>query len=221
MPIQFANIDRNIRGESERNVNDLQRQVRELSEHLSGKTSKDDLIKKVEGWDDLRLAGTALGKAASGSPALGAFLAAPSALQVYRFDKTTAQSVYFELQMPHAWKEGTNIHPHVHWSPVDTGTGTVVWALEYSFANINDTFPAPTTITATQKGKGTAWTHQLCELGEIDGKGKTFSSMLVGRLYRNAGATEDDYNADAALLELDFHYIVNSLGSYEEYKSGK
>ena len=46
------------------------------------------------------------------------------------------EEVFFSVQLPHNWKEGSAIYPHVHWSPQTTGkSGSVVWGLEYSWVN--------------------------------------------------------------------------------------
>ena len=47
-----------------------------------------------------------------------------------------------------------------------------------------------------------------------EGVKKTLSSMLVCRLYRSAS---DSYGGDAGLLEIDFHYEIDSDGSRQEY----
>ncbi len=64
------------------------------------------------------------------------------------------EEVFFSVQLPHNWKEGSAIYPHVHWSPQTTGhNGSVVWGLEYSWVNYDAasplTFPNTTIITAT------------------------------------------------------------------------
>jgi hypothetical protein len=42
----------------------------------------------------------------------------------------------------------------------------------------------------------------------------TISSMLVCRIFRNAtDATDDTYDDDAGLLEIDFHYEADMVGS--------
>jgi hypothetical protein len=41
--------------------------------------------------------------------------------------------------------------------------------------------------------------------------------MLAWRLYRKADDAADTYGADARMLELDFHYQKNSLGSGAEF----
>jgi hypothetical protein len=94
----------------------------------------------------------------------------------------------------------------------------VVWSLEYTWANTDGTFSAPTTInsTALQAG-GTAWVSKYSDFDDIDGTGKKVSSMLVCRLFRNPA--NDTYEQDAALLEIDFHYQIDDFGSkYEQSK---
>lgn len=135
----------------------------------------------------------------------------------YHFDQNTEEEVFFIVQLPHSWKEGTNIIPHVHWCPTNTNTGSVVWALEYTWADVGDAFGNTSTLTVTDAADGTTNKHQIADLGNIDGTGKTLSSMLICRLYRDAGNGSDTYNADAAALEIDFHYEINTLGSREEY----
>lgn len=173
-------------------------------------------------WDDLRLSGSAA-RVGVTAPSVDAF--GPSgSLRTLRFEEGHHDEIYFEIQMPHAWREGSNIYPHVHWSPVTTEAGNVVWQLDYTWANINDAFPAPTTMTtdATAAG-GTAWVHKLSQFKDgssneyIDGAGKLLSSMLVLRLHRDAGAGSDTLTEDVAFLEFDIHYEIDSFGSDEEY----
>lgn len=166
-------------------------------------------------WDDERVPVTSTRSAAS-APGFAAFPSGENTF-THLFDKTSEEQLFFTLQIPHKWMTGTNLYPHVHWAPTDSDTGSVVWGLDYSWADINGTFGANTTITVTDAGDGTANKHQLAEFSEIDGSGISgVSSMLVGRLYRDATNGDDDYNADAALLEFDFHIKIDSRGSSQE-----
>jgi hypothetical protein len=132
------------------------------------------------------------------------------------FDNSDA--VVFTVQMPHAWKEGTRIYPHVHWTIKDgaLGTDTVTWTLDYSWQKIGAAFGAAQTVsgTATLNNYGADYGHILTELGTngIDGSGMNLSSMLVCTLTRSAGTY-----GSAGLLEIDFHYQIDSDGSNEEY----
>ena len=173
-------------------------------------------IESGEAWEDIRVSGLAA-KTGATAPDLVAFAPATTNLLVYGFDgSTNTEQAYFAIQFPHSYKFGTTIHPHVHWTPTDTNSGTVVWSMEYTWQEIGGTFAAPTTIktTAVNAG-GTAWVHKYSEFPDIAGTGKdTVSSMIIFRLFRNPA--DDTYEHDAALLEVDFHYTVDGFGSNEE-----
>lgn len=164
-------------------------------------------------FDDLRIPGLST-KIGATPPDLISFAPATTNLQVYGFDGTTiTEQVFFVVQLPHSYKEGSDITPHVHWTPVDTNSGNVKWFLEYSWANNEIAFSAPTTISVIDAADGTAWKHQKAFFSPIVGTGKTISSMLVCRLYRNPTDAEDTYGSDAAFLEIDFHFEQDTLGS--------
>lgn len=174
-------------------------------------------------WDDLRISGAST-RVGVTAPTLVQFLAA-GGLRVLRFDDAQHDEVHFEVQMPHDWKEGSKIYPHVHWCPITAEAGNVVWQLDYSWASHGGTFPAVTTLTsdATAAG-GTAWVHKMTALKDgsgnryIDGTGHTISSMLVCRLHRDAGQGNDTLSEGVAFLEFDIHYERDSLGSATELK---
>jgi hypothetical protein len=149
---------------------------------------------------------------------------------IYWFDPTTEEQSYFVAQLPHSYKEGSDLMCHVHWVPADTagGAGTdVCWGLEYTWANFNSTFGNTTIIYGDEQSEGETETltlnkHYVTELGDIDGTGKTISSMIICRIFRDATGTggTDDYDDDAGLLEIDFHYERDAMGSKEEYVKG-
>ena len=45
-------------------------------------------------------------------------------LFLYWFDDNTEEELFFTVQMPHGWKEGSDIMPHVHWV-ANAGSGNV------------------------------------------------------------------------------------------------
>jgi hypothetical protein len=164
-------------------------------------------------FDDLRVSGLSV-KVNASAPDLVAFAPATTNLLVYGFDgAATSEQVYFAIQLPHSYKEGTDITPHVHWTPTTADAGNVKWFLEYSWANTSVAFAAPTTITVTQAAGGTAWVQNKAFFSSISGAGKTISSMLICRLYRNPADAADTYEHDATLLEFDFHFEQDTLGS--------
>lgn len=139
------------------------------------------------------------------------------------FDKDVEEELYFSVQMPHAWKEGSPIMPHVHWTAeTNVGSSKVVWGLEYTWTNVGDLFGSTTIITGSDPiapiGTVDAYEHAITALGsEIDATGKTLSSMLVCRIFRQATNGVDNFSGDAGLLEIDFHFQIDSDGSKEEF----
>lgn len=178
-----------------------------------------------EKWDDLTVPGTNT-RAGTSAPVFEAFR---NGVYLLGFVYNQVDEVHFTIQMPHHWKEGSNIYPHVHWTHIAAAPSNnqgVVWVLEYTWANINDIFPATSTMTAALE-----WTtspppqykHILTPFVDgsanayINGTGKKLSSQLICRLYRNTVDSRDDFDQTAYLIEIDFHYMVDSLGSDEEY----
>ena len=163
-------------------------------------------------YEDLRIPGLALSTGPASSPP--DLINVIGGVYAYGFDSSADEEVFFTVQLPHSWKEGTDIEPHVHWMTQNTDTGNVCWKLEYTWANIGDTFGATATVSGLTDASGTDNDHMYTDLETISGAGKTFSSMLICRLYRDV--SDDDYNTDAALLEIDFHYQVWRFGTRNE-----
>ena len=173
-------------------------------------------------WTDVRVAGSQT-KSGSGlkAPGYDKFRdngAGSDGVYSYAFDKASEEEVLFEVQVPHGLKPGTELRPHVHWSPgASTNTGKVRWGLEYTIANVYDVMPVTKIIYADDVGSGVAYKHQLAAFAPITGSW-TESLMMECRLFRNAtDATNDTFDADAFLLEFDLHYDQDKLGTYDEY----
>jgi hypothetical protein len=144
---------------------------------------------------------------------------------LYYFSASQENELYFTVQLPHSWVEGSNLEAHVHWIPSANGAaGQVVnWGLEYTWSQLGSVFGNTQIISANDTLQGgaslVANQHYLTELGQIDGSGKGLSSMLVCRVFRDATGVlkTDDYPSTTGLLEIDFHYEIDSLGSRNEY----
>lgn len=166
-------------------------------------------------WDDFLVPMTrARINAATSKPDYDTF---KNNVKAHLFDKASTETVTFDVQLPHSWVEGTEIRPHVHWCPVDTDTGSVLWRLEYTIASVNGTFGATTTIDVLDAADGTAYKHQVAAFPAITMTGHTVSCMLVCALSRIGGDGTDTYDNDAAGLAIDFHIAKNSYGSSQEY----
>lgn len=167
-------------------------------------------------WDDIRVpAQSARLNPVQTKPDFSTFV---GGTQTFQFDPTSDETVHFSVQLPHNYKLGTDLKPHIHWSPNDTNTGSVVWKLEYTLANFEDTFPATSNLQVADPADGTALKHQIAPLGTIDGSGiDSLSTMIICALTRVATDGSDTYTNDAALLEIDFHYEIDTLGSSDEF----
>jgi len=143
----------------------------------------------------------------------------------YYFSGSTEQELYFLVQMPHDWKEGSTIFPHVHWTANTTlGTTKVRWGLEYTWVNITGTLENTSIIYGEDLiapvGTVTAYKHAITELAASTGiiaTGKTLSSFIMCRIFRDATAGTDNYSGSAALLGIDFHMETDALGSRSAY----
>ena len=190
--------------------------------HVQADTNK-TLVLDNSVWEDLRVPVTSVKTGGSKDPDFIQFMddgAGSQGVFSYAFDKTTEEEVYFAVQIPHAWKLGSDIEPHCHWSPSDTDTGNVVWGLEYTISDIGGTFGNTASLSVTDAADGTAKKHQLSDLGTIDMSSYTddgdVSIMLICRIFRDATDAADTYDADAFLHEIDFHIELDTLGSRQE-----
>ena len=178
-------------------------------------------------WTDLRVSANSTKKGGSKEPTFTKILdngASSQGVFAEAFSASTEEELYFEVQMPHGWKVGSDIEAHVHWLPnvAATVTDKVSWGLEYTWSNVGDTFGNTTIISGDTIAHGStavANSHCITELGDIDATGKTLSSMLMCRVFRDATGSlgTDDYASLASLLEIDFHYQIDALGSKSEY----
>ena len=141
------------------------------------------------------------------------------------FSSSTINEVHFTVQLPHSWKEGSSIYPHVHWIPKTNADGSpanqkVRWGFEYTpITNIGDVFSNTSIIYAEDHHiteELVADKHYLTPFSAITMSGKTISCILVCRLFRDATHANDTYEDLAGLLYFDIHYEVDSLGSNEE-----
>lgn len=154
---------------------------------------------------------------------------ASTGVYAFAFDDSAEEEVFFSCQIPHDYKPESTIYPHVHWTPETTGASGefAKWGLEYTWQSIGGIFGNTTTITTDASSASTATTsgdasltefkHYVSSFSGITGTGQGISSMILCRLYRDAGHSDDDLTDDAFLFEFDFHYERNTLGSRSEF----
>ena len=177
-------------------------------------------------WEDLKVSVNSLKDRGVKLPDWAPFVnngGSSQGVYTFWFDSSEEQELFFTVQMPHSWKEGSTLYPHIHWTSLDSGNGKVGWGLEYTWTNVLDTFDNTTIIYGDtpidSSTSVTEYKHYITKLGTIVGSGKTLSSMLVCRVFRDARSsnTNDNFSHKAGILEIDFHYEVDSDGSRQEY----
>ena len=174
-----------------------------------------ELIERELGvhWDDLRFPVSAINPPGQASDpdvdtSDGTLLFAASGVEV----------VFVQAQLPHAWKQGSAISPHVHWCKTTSASGTLSWNMQYKLAEIGGTFGDFSTAdkaTLAISDGDTANHHALSAFTDIVIPSNSVSTMLLIKLYRDGD--DDTYAADAKLLEFDIHYQIDSRGSDLEY----
>lgn len=126
----------------------------------------------------------------------------------------TTEYVDIIVQLSHRWKEGSTIYPHVH---VRQAANTqAVFKMDYRWYNLGQAIPEATqTYTMNQYAvtysSGTI--SQIVKGAGISGTGKTISSLLKLRLYRDDNA----YTGDILVDQFDVHIEIDGLGSRQEY----
>ncbi len=170
------------------------------------------------------------GKSATNPPTFTLFMnngSTSEGVYAYLFENVASNSenqVFFTIQMPHAWKTGSEIYPHIHWAPEDNGTGAVVWGMEYTWVEYNASttqqFPQTTIVTGTSTSfSNSAHKHLITPFGAITPSSNQddISSVLVVRLFRNSSNAADTYTGGAFGLSFDLHYERDTDGSRTEW----
>lgn len=173
-------------------------------------------------WDDVRVTPAGFDRAGVADPSLVSYTPTGSSIATFLYEFQKNDIAYFTVQLPHGYKQGTDINCHVHWTPGLRGNeengATVGWKVDYTWANIDGTFGAVGTVDLSDACDGTDDKHQMTPSVAITGTGKNISSMLLCTIKRTDTGTDDTWAGTASgqlpmLLEIDFHYQIDTLGS--------
>lgn len=192
-------------------------------------------------WDDLRVPVSAAKKGVGSPPDFELFQndgIGPSTgvfLEFFADGKTGDQELFFTAQLPHTYQQGSDIEVHTHWTPklgtVPAAGEVVSWGLEYTWANVGEDYANTTLIGDNGHYPADATLvpgrHYMTEIGDIlgtTGDDKLVSSCLICRVFRDAVGNHapDTFqglpagNHDVGLIEIDFHFQLDSQGSDDE-----
>lgn len=118
------------------------------------------------------------------------------------------------IEIPHDYKEGSNLTFHVHWQGIDApagGTDNVKWQLEYTVSRDTTTLDAKTTITK-ESAITTQYSFVRSDFAAITGTNFKIGDQFLFTLSRIA-ASSDEYAGDALLATVGFHYECDTVGS--------
>lgn len=170
-------------------------------------------------WEDLRFPSQGINPAGSPSPA-----GVDTDTGALSFAGNQDNVVGGIAQMPHAWKVGSVVKPHIHlrFPTSDAGKNTR-WQFGYDvasisgdFANAIGTYTALATVTVANPASTVK--HVVAALGDLAMTGHKESAIILWRVSRLASsdAADDDTNA-CLLLEFDLHFQIEKAGTVPEY----
>jgi hypothetical protein len=151
-------------------------------------------------------------------------LADPPTFTVYKnseipaFKKDATNILYFSAQLPHSYKEGSDMEFHLHLAYPTNGAGNSIWYFTYSWANTSSAFPAASNSgNITIASPASTDNHQLAEImATINGAGKTVSSVLLCSISRLGANGSDTYDDFIYLASGDFHFLKDTIGSRQQ-----
>jgi len=139
-------------------------------------------------------------------------------IDAYGFNgSATTEEMSAAFEIPHTYKVGSDLRPHIHWCPSSTAVGSVKWQLEITTAGVGDAFPSVTTVSAVQASDEVDRAHQVVEFDVVDGTSINIGDITGFRLFRDPTDTEDTYGADAIFLSLGIHYEIDGDGSRQVF----
>jgi len=173
-------------------------------------------------WEDVRITPGSFDRPGGSDPNYYAYDVNGSGIAIELTEWAKNDYGTFTVQIPHSYKQGSDIYVHAHWTPGANGVGEngnyVGWKIIYSWANIDGTFGNPLTVDLSDICDGTNHKHQMTPDISITGTSKTISSMLICKFVRTDTGGDDTWAGTGAgnlplLLEVDFHFEQDTVGS--------
>jgi hypothetical protein len=126
------------------------------------------------------------------------------------------------IEVPHSYKEGTDLIFHIHWGANDApagGTDNVKWQLTYSVSRAGATFPDSTAATAVEVAYTTRYNWLITNVatitgatGGVDGGNIKIGDQVHFKIKRIA-ASSDEFGGEALMATIGFHYQIDTIGS--------
>lgn len=160
-------------------------------------------------------------------PAMGlhsGYFAEPDFAQLYsgsilaaHFDPDAIEGLQGHLVLPVSYIPGTEIVPYIHWAPTDSNAGTVVWALEYSWANSGMPAEEPIILPRSSTALEEAYHVTETTFAPISGSGKNAGSAMLFSICRASTDSSDTYADDVVLLRVGLRIVVGGIGVTQRF----
>ncbi len=153
-----------------------------------------------------------------GGPASPTVTVFKGGIYLYEFMPADTLEVFANFHIPHTWKAGTMVYPHVHFVTTSNATGVVRWGFEYTLARRHDstgqvTFGATQTISVDFTiPSNSADKHFVCEapnLGGIPGTNLEVDAMILMRIYREGSHVNDTFADSVWGITADCHIEID------------
>ena len=166
-------------------------------------------------WKDANIGGVTLGGPAADLPDEVKFTDEAGAdTGIYTWGFAVGEKVHGCLEIPHGYKEGSDITFHVHWqgkaAPAG-GTDNVQWQCTYTVAQRGETLDAVAVIKA-ESAITVQYDSILTSFTAITGTNFNIGDQFIFILERIA-ASADEYGGDALLETVGIHYESDTIGS--------
>jgi len=140
---------------------------------------------------------------------------------IYTYGWDIGEAASGSIEVPHEYKEGTDLSFHIHFniSAAPTGTDNVQWQLTYTISRNGETLDAPRVINTPDVPVDTQYQAYLGICPNISGTtgGVNGGSIEIGDQFlfslERVAATGDAFAGDALVETAGIHYQVDTMGS--------
>jgi hypothetical protein len=165
-------------------------------------------------WNDANLGVAQLALPVAGQPDEDEFVdegGSDTGISTWAF--AVGEKVSGSIEIPHDYKEGSDITFHVHWQGIaaPTGTDNVKWQCTYTVAQAGTTLNAATT-TVVETAFDTQYEFMISSCTAITGTNFNMGDQFLFTLERVVAAG-DAYAGDALVATVGLHYECDTVGS--------
>jgi len=167
-------------------------------------------------WDDANVGAYNLQAPAGLQPDIDEFKdenGVDTGIATYAVD--TGEELSGSIEIPHSYKEGSDITFHVHWQGIiaPTGTDNVQFQLNYTVASsVVGTTLDPVATIVVETGIDAQYGVYRSDFPTITGTNFKIGDQFLFTLGRIAANT-NEYAGDALLATVGFHYEADTVGS--------